>query len=1192
MPSIAGWLGSLGLSEYADRFAENRIDVSILRELTDQDLKDLGVVLGDRRRILRAIAEPAACAVPQLASTPASMPPIANWLGSLGLAEYADRFAENRIDVSILRELTDQDLKDLGVVLGDRRRMLRAIAELAACAVPQLAAASPSKPRDEAERRQVSVLFSDLVGSTALSARMDPEDLRDIISAYQNCVAETVCHFDGHVAKYLGDGALAYFGYPQAHEDDAERAVRAGLSLIAAVAGLKTHASLQTRVGIATGLVVVGHLIGSNEAQECGIVGETPNLAERLQRIAGPNMVVIAEGTRRLLGNLFQLDDLGTRGLKGIAGPVRAWAVLRASSVASRFEALHGTALTALVGRQEESELLLRRWSRATTGEGQVVLLSGEAGIGKSRLTVALMERLADTEHTRLRYFCSPQHASSALYPVIGQMERAAGLTHDDTPKARLDKLDALLAPTSTSIQVAALFAEMLSLPNDGRYPALDLAPQLRRERTLESLNLQMEALSRSNPVLLIFEDLHWIDPTSLEALGRAVDRIRTRRVLLIVTFRPEFEPPWIGQPHVTARTIGRLARPDVDAMIDQVVGNKLLPAGIRQDIIERTDGIPLFVEEMTKAVLEAGSNGAAEHAVAAIPSRALAVPATLDASLMARLDRLGPAKELAQIGAAIGREFSHAVLAAVARRPEAELGAALDRLIEGGLLFRQGLPPYATYLFKHALVRDASYGTLLREPRRALHARISETLESQFPEIAENQPELFARHCTEALQIEKAAGLWGKAGQRSLERSALVEATEQLKRALAQIATLPGTPALRREEINLQVALITPLLHVSGYAASETRAAVERARLLIEQAEALEEPPEDPLLLFSVLYGLWVRNLVAFNGDVVRELAVQFLALAKKQKTTGPLMIGHRQMGLSLLHTGDIAEGRLHLDRAITLYDSAEHCLLATRFGQDVGVATLSWKSLALWLLGYPEAALADAERALKLAREIGHVATLMYALTFTQWTLIHCGNYAAANALATEDVALADQKGVVLWKAFGMMYKGQLFTLTGRAANAVQTITSAMTALRSTTTTMWMPSWLSYLSRAYSDLGRFDDAGRCIGEAMTAMEATKERWFEAEVNRIAGEITLLSSQPDAAKAQAYFERALAIAREQQAKSWELRVAMSMAQLWRDQGRRRQARDLLAPVYGWFTEGFNTLDLKQAKALLDELAQ
>jgi class 3 adenylate cyclase len=637
------------------------------------------------------------------------MQQIGDWLERLGMSEYAERFAENRIDLGVLPDLTDQDLENLGVLLGDRRKMLRAIRELAGDnpVTPPSAAATEARPQDAAERRQLTVMFCDLVGSTALSARLDPEDLGGIIGAYQRCCAVQVERNAGFVAKYMGDGVLAYFGYPQAHEDDAERAVRAGLALVEAVPKLATAAGspLQVRVGIATGLVVVGDLIGRGAAQEQAVVGETPNLAARLQGIAEPDTVVIAESTRKLLGNLFELRDLGASDLKGIAGPARAWAALRASSVESRFDALHTTGLSPLVGREEELELLLRRWSRAKTGEGQLVLLSGEAGIGKSRLTAAVLERLANEPHTRLRYFCSPQHTDSVLYSIVGQMERTAGLAHDDKPKAKLDKLDSVLAQTATSVQDAALFAEMLSLPNDGRYPALDLTPEQRRQRTLEALMSQLAGLARQNPVLMIFEDAHWIDPTSLEVLGRAVDRIATLHVLLIVTCRPEFNAPWVGQSHVTSLTLNRLGEREAAAIIARLVENKVLPADVMAEIVERTDGIPLFVEEMTKAVLEAESEGAARRTVAAVPSSALAVPASLHASLMARLDRLGPAKEVAQIGAAIGREFSHALLASVARQTAAELELALDRLVRAGLLFRQGVPPDANYLFKHALV-------------------------------------------------------------------------------------------------------------------------------------------------------------------------------------------------------------------------------------------------------------------------------------------------------------------------------------------------------------------------------------------------------------------------------------------------------------------------------------------------------
>jgi predicted ATPase len=555
----------------------------------------------------------------------------------------------------------------------------------------------------------------------------------------------------------------------------------------------------------------------------------------------------------------------------------------------------------------------------------------------------------------------------------------------------------------------------------------------------------------------------------------------------------------------------------------------------------------------------------------------------------MARLDRLGPAKGMAQIGAAIGREFSYALLTAVLRKPEVELTSALDRLIAAGLLFRQGVPPHASYLFKHALVQDAAYGTLLREPRRALHARIAEALEAQFTEIAENQPELLARHCTEAGLIEKAAGLWGKAGLRSLERSALAESVDQLTRALAQIAALPATPALRREQIKLQVAVANALMHVKGYAAQETKAAAEQARLLIEQAEALGEPPEDPLLLFSVLYGLWVANYIAFNGDVMRDLAAHFLNLAEKQAAPVPLMIGHRAMGISLLTTGEVAQSRPHFDRAMALYDPTEHRALATRFGQDNRVAVLSYRSWALWSLGYPETAVADSNRAVKDAREIGQAASLMYALYHASFTHIFCRNYAIADSITDELVSLAGEKNTLFWRANGMLLRGSLFALTGKASSAIEMITSGVAAYRSTGATAQL-IYFAYLARAHAELGRFDDAWRSIGEAMRQAETTKDRLWEPDMLRIAGEIALKSPKPDAAKAEACFERALAVARAQQAKSWELRAAMSMARCLRDHGKREAADDLLAPIYNWFTEGFDTLDLKEARSLLDGL--
>ena len=720
------------------------------------------------------------------------------WNGSRSLVSGNTLTAlPNDINFGILPYLTDQDLKELGITsLGHRRRLLLAIAELhgdqKSTSLPSSETGAPIAPHDTAERRQVTVMFSDLVGSTALSAPRDPEDLREVISTYQKCVAETVRRLGGFVAQYMGDGVLIYFGYPRAHEDDAERAVRAGLELVASIRDLKTHVALQTRVGIATGMVVVGDLSGSG----ADIVGETPNLAARLQAIAEPDSVVIAESTRKLMGNLFELKDLGAQDLKGIAGPVRVWAALRPSSAASRFEALHASGLTELVGREEELQLLLRRSSKAKTGEGQVVLLSGEAGIGKSRLTAALLERLMSEPHTRLRYFCSPQHTDSALYPIIGQMERAAGIAYNDTLQTKLDKLDALLTQTATSIEDAELLADMLSLRNDGRYRGLNLSATQRRDRTLEALTLQIEALAKLNPVLMIFEDAQWADPTSLEALGQAANRIATRRVLLIVTFRPEFNAPWIGRPHVTPLTINRLGQREVSAMIDGVVGDKSLAEGVREDIIERTDGIPLFVEELTKAVLEAESHRAAEHAIAVIPPPALEIPASLHASLMARLDRLGPAKEVAQIGAAIGCEFSYKLVAAVAPGPKAVLKHALERLTASGLAFRRGTPAEATYSFKHALVQDAAYDSLLKSKRQELHAKIARAIEERLPNIKATQPEVLAHHYTRAGLFKQGAAYWLEAGQKALSRMALTEAVAHLEAGLGMIGNLPASEA------------------------------------------------------------------------------------------------------------------------------------------------------------------------------------------------------------------------------------------------------------------------------------------------------------------------------------------------------------------------------------------------------------
>jgi class 3 adenylate cyclase/predicted ATPase len=1117
------------------------------------------------------------------------MSSVTKWLASLGLSEYADRFAAHRIDFSILQDLTDKDLKEeLGIEpLGDRRRLLRAIAELASSATPK--PGPEPKPRDEAERRQVTVMFADLVGSTALSTGMDPEDLREVITAYQKCVTETVLHFGGFVARYVGDGALVYFGYPQAHEDDAERAVRAGLELISVVAGLKTRAPQQVRIGIATGVVVVGHLIPSGESEERGMVGETPNLAARLQSIAEPNMVVVAESTRRLLGSFFQLEELGMRGLKGIAGPVRAWAVVQASSVASRFEALHATGLTALVGREEEFELLRRCFVRATDSQGQVVLLSGEAGIGKSRLTSAFVGLLAGEPHIRLRYSCSPQHTDSALYPFIGQIERAAGLAREDTSRAKLDKLDALLKQTSTSAQDAALFALMLALPQDPRYPAVELTPQQRRQGTLQALTRQVEALARSSPVLMVFEDAHWCDPTSLELLDQVVDRIRMLSVLLIVTFRPEFEPGWIGEPHVTPLSLNRLTPREVGAIVDHVVGNKLLPANMRQDIIERTDGIPLFVEEMTKAVLEAENESEAQRVAALIPSPALAVPASLHASLLARLDRLGSAKELAQIGAAIGREFSHPLLAMVARKPEAELQTALDRLISAGLLLRQGGAPYATYSFKHVLVRDAAYSTLLREPRRALHARIAETLESHFAEIALSQPELIARHYREADDVAKAVGYLSAAGDRALSHSALKEAHGHITQALQLTSAVPDDDIRRRNELKLRTALARTLQEQKGYADRQVGEAYTKA---LEFSKRVG----DAGMHLAALYGLWAYQYLSGQPVAMLEQANEFLAFAQREAETGPIMVGYRLVGTSHLINGHITDASDALYQALVRYDPAEHGTaspvgrsLRARFGHDVGVTMHSYRSWALWLSGQPADAEKAAESLLERGDALGHDdQSRLYALWHAGIAYVLLRNVDKVGEIGGKLAELANDRQLPYWQALGGFLCGWRATRAGRAGDAVGLLQEGLRLWAQTGSRIFRPICLAFLAEAYAADDKPDLAHRTFEEALRTVSETGERWAEPEIRRLFGD--LLTRHGPSAASIASYEQAIAIARAQGARSFELRATTALARALSDQGRQAEAHDRLLNIYRFFKAGRDTADLADAKALLDEL--
>jgi len=1030
---------------------------------------------------------------------------IVEWLETLGMSEYAGRFAENRIDFSVLPDLTDQHLKDLGLPLGDRLKMLRAIRELAVVSLVSSEASSAEQRgqgitarRDAApvqagapaaeisgERRYLTVMFCDLVGSTSISAQLDAEEWRDLVSAYLDAACAAVTEMGGHVAKKLGDGLMVLFGYPVAQENDVERAARAALSIQRALAAVN-HKNTETgkpalnaRIGIETGAVVV------DAAGE--IYGDAPNVAARVQALAEPGTVVVTARVQRQIAGLFVAEERGSHELKGVPGSVMLFRLVRASGGGRRAGQRH---LTPLVGRDEEIAMLMRRWERARQGDGQLVLIVGEPGIGKSRLIEEFHARLRDTPHTWVEWSCSQLLQNTPLHPIAEWGRQRFG-SADIPAERRLSDLENTLALIKLDpAENVPLLAPLLDIPVPPECRPI-LAPEELRRRQLAALTNWVVAGARAQPIVLSLEDLHWADPTTLDVFRGIAERGAMAPLFVLLTARPEFRPPWGVRSHHGAISLVPLDRQQVRHMVGELAACHALAKEVIEGVTERTGGVPLFVEEVTRLLLERGEQGGIQ-----------AIPPTLQQSLTARLDRLGPAREVAQIAAVIGRGFSYQLVRAVAKMEDEALQTALERLAEADILLVQGLPPESEYRFKHALIQDAAYGNLLKSRRQALHRRTGEVLRAQFAATAAAEPELLAHHFTQAGMTEAAIEWWGTAGQRSLARSALLEGTEQVKRALDQIATLPATPDLRREEIKLEVAF---------------------------------------------------ANAMALTGDLVA--------------------------------------GKEHYDRALAIYDPAEHGPLTTRSGRDLGVTVLSSRSSCLWLLGYPTASRDDGERAVTNARETGHATTLMYALQATNYYHSYCGNYAAADAQLDELIALADEMGAQYWKALGTAERGRVFAVTGKAADAVRAITSGITSLRSTGATLYEPHLLSLLALAHAELGQLDDAWRCIDDAIEKVERSKEKWCEAEVHRIAGEIALKSPAPDTVKAEKYFDRALVVARQQQAKSWELRAAMSMARLWRDQGKPQQARELLAPVYGWFTEGFDTLDLKEAKALLEELA-
>lgn len=1099
---------------------------------------------------------------------------LVRWLESVGLGKYSTVFADNDIDLEILSELSDADLEKLGLTLGARKRLFKAVRELGRQDVSL--AAGPDKTVErvkspEAERRQITVMFCDLVGSTALSGQLDPEEYREVIKSFQKAVSQAVRQFDGYVAKFLGDGILVYFGYPQAHEDDAERAIRSGLAALDGVRCLAPapNLSLNARIGIATGLVVAGD-IAEEGASETGVIsGETPNLAARLQGLAAPGQIVISQNTQRLVAGIFDCEALGPQSLKGISAPTAVWQIRGETQAESRFDALHSTGLTEFVGRNDEVELLLRRWERAKAGEGQVVLISGEPGIGKSRLARQIRDRLASDPHTALQYQCSPYHTNSALFPIISQLTNASGIAAEETLDGKLDKVVALLSEGAKDVSaVAPLIADLLSLPYTQRYPALDLAPQIQKARTLQALKDQLLGLASKQPIFLMFEDLHWADPTTQELLDLIVDQVQHAPVLALLTFRPEYHPRWIGQPHVTLMALNRLTRRECAEMARHVAAQAALPIGALDQIVQRTEGIPLFVEELTRALLEGGTSRA--------------VPTTIQASLLSRLDRLGVAKQVAQIGSVIGREFDHSLLAAVCPLAGKELDEALTRLTTSELVFGRGTPPDATYSFKHALVQDAAYESLLKTSRRKIHADIATALRGQRPDLEANEPELLAYHYTQAGLAALAIGFWEKAGDRALGRSANVEAVEHYRTALALLEDLPPN-AQPAAELPLQVGIGNALSAAAGYGDPQTGAAYRRAfELCIEL--------DDRKRLYPVLYSLGCYEEVVGDLAEARKTGLKMVDLAEAQGDPVAVLSAHSILGLIHSHMGRWVEGHESARKCIDLYDPQKHALLRLEFAEDPCVQARAFYSWCLWNLGYPDQAIQSLDDNVRLGEQLQHANSKAYALAMKPLVYSWLQDPQETLRAAQACIVFAKDSGIPFWELIARACGGWALSRMGRVSEGIDEIQTAIKLYRETGSQITIPSKLAALADAYRHAARFDDALGAVEEGLRSVEERHEGFRKSELLRLKGLILLDQAPADPEGAEIWLRDALEVARLQQSKSMELRVAVDLARLWQSQGRGMAALDLLRPIYGWFTEGFGTRDLTEAKALLLEL--
>ncbi|HVX79053.1 MAG TPA: adenylate/guanylate cyclase domain-containing protein [Bradyrhizobium sp.] len=1104
---------------------------------------------------------------------------IGAWLNGLGLGQYQAVFRENQIDADVLTELTDHHLQELGVALGHRLKILRAIREQTA----------ESKPQDAADRRQLTIMFCDLVDSTALTAQLDPEDMADLMRAFQRTVAAAVIRFDGHVARWLGDGATVYFGYPRAHEDDAERAVRAALALVTALRQLRCErgVELKVRIGIATGLVIVGELIGEGDARERGVVGDTPNLASRLQALAEPDTVVVSESTRRLLRRAFELKSLGLHQLKGFKAPVPAWSVVREIESVTRFEAARSEALTPFVGREHEVGILMERWRLAKAGQGQVALLSGEAGIGKSRVLAVVREHIGDETLMVLRYQCSPHHINDAFYPVIGQIWRGAGFVSGETPSARLQKLEMMISRSRLDPgDIVPYLASLLAIPTAGRYPALDMPPNEVKERTIAAMIAVVVAIAETVPLLMFIEDTHWMDPTSLELLGRLIERTERLPVLIVLTFRPEFvAPPWLDRANVAALSLHRFGRNHVLSMIDQITAHRALPAEVRDQIVEKTDGVPLFVEELTKSVLESGllreENGAYVLAAALTP---LAIPSTLHDSLTARLDRLSPIKEIAQIGAAIGREFSHGLLEAVSPIKGQALQDALHQLMEAELIYERGTAPMTSYIFKHALVQDTAYVSLLRGRRQRIHADIAEALKLRDA-TEESVPAVIAHHFTEAGLAEPAACYWLAAAEQALSQSAPVEAEHHASAGLAQIPRIAPGASRDSLELALLVARANALVPLKSMSASETFEALTEAKQVLDRGVGTD------LQRVSILYGLCTGNTLRARMVPAFDLARQIIEIAERLDEPTYYMIGYRLLGTLQFYAGQNRDALASLQKSGQYRDPKRQRALSYRFGWDPSLAVLCFEVLVRLSLGLLDSA---AEISNKVQAELeGHphppsVATVIFC--GRTWPMAVLADLEGLERYSAELVAYCVEKKVEQIRLLGGLHHAYARAVREPNETNIAFIHTALEAVRRSGSNTGNSILISNLAEALMVGGDLAGAEAALREAFVFVEQSGEGYWLADMHRLNGQIALKLPQPDWVRAEACFAKAIEIARRQEARLLELRAATDLARLWIDTHSDNDPRTLLEPILARIEGGETTRDVRNARALLAKL--